>query len=80
MGTACISLQAHFVALWVSGKCCSLALRAACQEPAWRTRALHPCRLDDAEPDPGFVCERVCTSQRLMRRMGSLAKERAAGA
>jgi hypothetical protein len=33
-------------------------------------------RLEDAGADPSFVCERVCTSQRLMRRMGSLAKVR----
>lgn len=33
-------------------------------------------RLDEtAVADPSFVCERVCTSQRLMRRMGSLAKD-----
>jgi hypothetical protein len=29
--------------------------------------------LDDGA-DPSFVCERVCTSDRLMRRMGGLAK------
>ena len=36
----------------------------------------HACRLDDASADPVFVCERVCTSPRLMRRMGGLAKVR----
>eukprot|EP00204_Picochlorum_oklahomense_P003628 CAMPEP_0118804502 /NCGR_PEP_ID=MMETSP1161-20130426/23057_1 /TAXON_ID=249345 /ORGANISM="Picochlorum oklahomensis, Strain CCMP2329" /LENGTH=114 /DNA_ID=CAMNT_0006733259 /DNA_START=128 /DNA_END=469 /DNA_ORIENTATION=+ len=25
--------------------------------------------------DPNFICERVCTSNRLMRRMGGLAKD-----
>jgi hypothetical protein len=32
----------------------------------------HPCR-DDASP---FVCERVCTSDRLLRKLGSLSKAR----
>lgn len=32
-------------------------------------------RLDDGT-EPTFVCERVCTSDRLMRRMGGLAKVR----
>jgi hypothetical protein len=32
--------------------------------------------LGDEGGDPSFVCERVCTSNRLMRRMGSLAKVR----
>jgi hypothetical protein len=35
-----------------------------------------PCRVDDTA-DQIFVCERVCTSDRLMRRMGGLAKVRA---
>lgn len=41
-----------------------------------RTTSRRPalCRLDDASADPTFVCERVCTSPRLLRRMGSLAK------
>ena len=28
----------------------------------------------DEGSEPSFVCERVCTSERLMRRMGGLAK------
>lgn len=29
----------------------------------------------DGGTDPNFICERVCTSNRLMRRMGGLAKD-----
>ncbi|KAL6782710.1 CGL138 [Auxenochlorella protothecoides x Auxenochlorella symbiontica] len=32
-------------------------------------------RLDSTGSDPSFVCERVCTSDRLMRRLGGLAKD-----
>ncbi|KAA6429466.1 MAG: hypothetical protein FRX49_00859, partial [Trebouxia sp. A1-2] len=32
------------------------------------------CRFDGIGTDPSFVCERVCTSARLSRRMGGLAK------
>ncbi len=32
------------------------------------------CRFDGIGTDPSFVCERVCTSDRLSRRMGGLAK------
>lgn len=38
-----------------------------------------PCRLDSTGSDPSFVCERVCTSDRLMRRLGGLAKVRTLG-
>ena len=31
------------------------------------------CRAEDGT-EPSFICERVCTSDRLMRRMGSLSK------
>ncbi|QDZ18840.1 hypothetical protein HOP50_02g13450 [Chloropicon primus] len=30
---------------------------------------------DDDGADPSFVCERVCTSDRLLRRLGGLAKD-----
>lgn len=47
--------------------------------PVFCCRPLHhACRVDDAAADPSFVCERVCTSSRLMRRMGGLAKVGAA--
>ena len=29
------------------------------------------------QPDPSFVCERVCTSDRLLKRLGGVAKVRA---
>lgn len=69
------------VAPWWAGA--ALALPAAATLKAMVGRGGKPkavqsgidARLDDAEPDPSFVCERVCTSQRLMRRMGSLAKD-----
>ena len=32
------------------------------------------CRFDGIGTDPSFVCERVCTSDRLSRRMGGLVK------
>ncbi|KAL0041538.1 hypothetical protein WJX79_006787 [Trebouxia sp. C0005] len=32
-------------------------------------------RFDGIGTDPSFVCERVCTSARLSRRMGGLAKD-----
>ena len=32
------------------------------------------CRFDGIGTDPSFVCERVCTSDRLSRRMGGLSK------
>ncbi|RMZ55647.1 hypothetical protein APUTEX25_000230 [Auxenochlorella protothecoides] len=32
-------------------------------------------KLDSTGSDPSFVCERVCTSDRLMRRLGGLAKD-----
>lgn len=31
---------------------------------------------DDDGAEPSFVCERVCTSDRMLRRLGSLAKAR----
>ena len=34
---------------------------------------MNMCRLDDGT-EPSFSCERVCTSDRLMRRMGGLSK------
>lgn len=43
------------------------ALRAGCQ-----CNDLHACRGDEDSP---FVCERVCTSDRLLKKLGSLAKE-----
>ena len=32
------------------------------------------CRFEGIGTDPSFVCERVCTSDRLSRRMGGLSK------
>ena len=33
------------------------------------------CGSEEDSTDPSFVCERVCTSNRLLRRMGGLAKD-----
>ncbi|KAK9795212.1 hypothetical protein WJX73_001275 [Symbiochloris irregularis] len=38
------------------------------------TEALEPPRLEEGS-DPSFLCERVCTSNRLLRRMGGLSKD-----
>lgn len=43
-------------------------MRHDCRPCGW------PCRSEEGS-DPTFVCERVCTSDRLLRRMGGLSKD-----
>lgn len=42
---------------------------------AFSPTPLHPHRPGDDSATLTFVCERVCTSKRLLRRMGGLAKD-----
>ncbi|PSC76408.1 hypothetical protein C2E20_0054 [Micractinium conductrix] len=68
-------------ALWAGGAALALPVAATVKavvgrggKPKAAAGGVEP-RLDDADVDSSFVCERVCTSPRLMRRMGSLAKD-----
>ncbi|KAG7671349.1 hypothetical protein Ndes2526B_g02152 [Nannochloris sp. 'desiccata'] len=53
----------------------AMAIRAFSGRGKGQNREDEPLsRLDDGT-EPSFICERVCTSDRMMRRMGGLAKE-----
>ena len=44
---------------------------------AYDERVMGPMTTGGDQPDPSFVCERVCTSDRLLKRLGGMAKVRA---
>lgn len=64
---------------WGTGLLASMQLQANWSQAAHYSPACHAAAcsiLDDEGGDPSFVCERVCTSGRLLKRMGSLSKVR----
>ena len=57
-----------------SGACVCVCV---CRSSAYDERVMGPMTTGGDQPDPSFVCERVCTSDRLLKRLGGVAKVRA---